>query len=252
MRAVKTLTGVLVLGLVLAGATQAQRIQVGKLFVGTTTKITPRTLPIDGYAPVKMLNSTSISMADGALPPQLRKLVLKFDRNGRIATRGLGVCAPARLRDATPLQARRRCARAVVGKGEGLAVTEAGTKIASALTLFNGPRRHGNPVVIAHGYDGDLSPTSVVVPMEIHKLRKGPFGFRVAAEIPPIADGLGSVRLIKMTVGRTWRRNGRKFSFLSARCMGGTLQTRGSLSFADGSFMPGWIIQGCRTRRRGR
>lgn len=252
MREGKIFAGVLLALLALVGTTEAQRLQVGKLVIRTTTRISPRALPENVDAPVTMLNSTGISMTDGSAPPQLRKLVLKFDRHGHVETRGLAVCTVAELEGTTTAEARQRCAGAIVGKGMGRAAIESeGQKpipISSPLTLFNGPRTHGNPTVIAHGYETIPAPAAVIVPMEIEKVRNGAFGFRVVAEIPPIAEGRGSVLLAKMTVGRTWKRGGRTFSFVSARCRAGRLQTRGSLSFADGSFIPGAIIQGCRAQ----
>jgi hypothetical protein len=249
MRQAKIATAALAAALIMAGAASAQQQQIGDLLIGITARVTPTELPARGSAPVKILDSTRISTESGDIPAQLQHIILKFDRHGRLDTRGLATCTVARLAGTTPAQARRRCHGSIVGKGKGSAAVAIPGRppatISSALTLFNGPRNHGANTVIAHGYETIPTPAAVIVPIEIERLHRGAFGFKVTVDLPPIAGGAGSVLLAKLTIGRTWMLHGKRHSYVSAACVGGQLRTHGSFFFSGGTFFPGTIIQTC-------
>ena len=63
---------------------------------------------------------------------------------------------PGQLEATTVEQARAKCGGAIVGKGSGSAIVkfpeQAPIPATSPITIFNGPKKHGNPTVLAHAY----------------------------------------------------------------------------------------------------
>ena len=85
--------------------------------------------------------------------PRLEQVVLDFDRDGRLSTKGLATCAPASIERLGVAAARQRCGKAIVGKGQvGALVLVEGRwlRVTGELTLFNGPRVSGQATVVAH------------------------------------------------------------------------------------------------------
>jgi hypothetical protein len=160
----------------------------------------------------------------------------------------LSVCDPSRLEGATTGEARRRCKAAIVGRGRiGAEVALAGfgrVELRTPLTLFNGPRRDGDPTIVLHAQAPfPVSETYViVVPIE---RRQGRYGYRAEFDVPPIAGGAGSLTHIDGKIGRTYRAGGQDRSYVSARCSDYILQTQGYFSFADGTVIYGSAFKSC-------
>jgi hypothetical protein len=236
-------------GLVAAGVAQALKIEIGNTVVSATATIQPRALPAKGNAPVSVASVTRIGTTDGSTPPTLKELVFQFDGHGAVDTKGLPVCTLAKLTETTPQEARKRCAGAIVGEGTGKAVVtlpgKAPQRISSPLTLFNAPPQGGRPALIAHAYETLPTPKAVLVPFTIEKVHNGRYGFEVKIPVPPIAEGFGAATLAEATIGKTWKRGGKKVGYVSAHCSGGRLQVHGTISFTDGSFFPGTLTSPC-------
>jgi hypothetical protein len=247
-----TLAAVAALAL-LAGGAYAVTTEIGNMAVSVTADITPRELPASGGAPVEIESVTRIRTRDGSAPEPLTEIVFVLDKHGFVETKGLPVCAPSKIAKATPEQARKRCAGAIVGKGVGKADVRlpgrAPSEISSPLTLFNAPPVGGKPGLIAHAYETLPAPRAVVVPFTIERIKRGRYGYRAAIELPPIAEGYGSATLAQATVGKTWKRGGKIVGYLNGRCAGGRLQVYGTLSFADGSIFPGTLVSPCHEPR---
>jgi hypothetical protein len=86
---------------------------------------------------------------------------------------------------------------------------------------------------------------TLLVPIAIEKVSKGRYGYRVQVEIPEIAAGYGAATLAEATVGRTWKRGGKKVGYLNAHCSGGRLQVHGDISFENGDFFPATLTSAC-------
>ena len=243
------LAGVLVL--VASGVAVAERVQAGNLIVNVDGGFTPTTLPKHSFAPITLRASADISTADGSVPPPLTKVVIDFDRNGLVQTKGLPICRPAQLENTTAPQARKVCKNAIVGTGTSDALIafpdQAPLPASSPLTIFNGPRMGGNPSVIVHAYLTIPAPTTFVIPSPITKTG-GPYRYHVVSNIPPIAGGYGSVTHFDFKVRKTWTRGGKRVSYASARCANGRLQAQGSFTFADGTTMSGHVFRPCHSR----
>jgi hypothetical protein len=240
----------LVVGIVLlAGSAGAATVRVGTLVLHADGGFEPHALPKRTYAPIHFQGYGEIKTTDGSIPPALEHIKLDFDRDGHLTTAGLAVCRPSQLEGATTEEARHRCTAAVVGTGRiGAAVGLAGLvrlDLRAPLTLFNGPRRDGNPTVILHAQAPFPVTETYVVTIPIER-RSGIYGYRAEFDVPSIAAGLGSLTDISVKVGRLYRFHGTQRSYVSARCSDYILQTQGYFSFADGNVIYGSVFKSCR------
>lgn len=239
--------------LVSVGAAQAIVLRAGKIIITANGGFTPTTLPKRENAPIKLHGFAKFETTDGTRPSPLKKLVIEFDKHGAVETRGLQKCTVRKLVATTTPRARKQCPEAIVGTGFGTAVVELPEqrpiKASSALTLFNGPEKHGNPTVIGHAHLDYPAPTTYTVPIEIEKIRKGRYGFRTVANFPKIANDYGSPTYGRLRIGREWKYKGKRLSFANAHCADGRLQAKGSVTFKDGSFAQGTFFRPCKVRK---
>ncbi len=228
-------------------------LQAGNIIIDGEGGFTPTALPKNVDAPITIFGSGRISTAEkGTFPPVLKNIEFEFDKHGSVQTIGLPTCTPARLQATTVSQARKLCPGAIVGKGFGKAVVnfpeQAPIPVSSPFTLFNGPRKGGDPTILVHAYLTVPAPTTFVVPVRIETIHNGRYGYRVNAEIPKIAGGSGIPLSGSVRVGRKWTYKGKKHSFLNARCPDGRLQAVGQFSFKDGTRMKGTFLSPCQTK----
>ncbi|HEX8752981.1 MAG TPA: hypothetical protein VF731_06140 [Solirubrobacterales bacterium] len=249
----RVLCGTAAAMLLLCATAYAIRAQVGNTWVSATASLEPRELPPRRDAPVSLKTVTRIGTTDGSTPPVLQKLVFEVDKNGSVDARGIPVCTMAKLADTTPSEARKRCARSLVGTGTGKAVVDLPgsppMRISSPLSFFNGPKIGGQPSLIAHAYETVPSPKTLLVPIAIERVHGGRYGYRAEVELPPIAEGYGAPTLAEATVGATRKRGGRTVGYLNAHCSGGRLQVQGTLSFSNGDHFPTTLTSPCHSRR---
>jgi hypothetical protein len=236
--------------LVLAGSALALRLQVGNIIVTTDGGFSPTTLPKHEFAPIKLHGYGKIETGDGSVPPVLEQIIIWFDKHGEVETRGLPVCTPGKLAATTTPQARKLCPGAIVGTGFGKAVVnfpeQAPIPASSPITLFNGPKKHGNPTVLAHAHLTVPGPTTFVVPIEIQRVHDGRYGFKTVAQIPKIAGGAGTPIYGRLSIGRTWKYKGKTLSYANASCPDGRLQAKGQFRFKDGTFLQGTLFRPCK------
>jgi hypothetical protein len=144
------------------------------------------------------------------------------------------------------------CPGAIIGKGKGSALVtfpeQAPFKVSSPITVFNGPRKGGNPTVLAHAYTTVPVPTTFIVPVVIEKIHKGVYGYRTEARIPRIANGYGIPIAGSLTIGKRWTFKGTRHSYVNARCETGRLQARGLFTFKDGIVLRGTFFKPCQVR----
>lgn len=241
------------LALVCAAGAAAIVLRLPPLVVKTEGGFAPTTLPKHRFAPIKLHGYGKISTEDGSTPPALEEIVLWFDKHGEVDTRGLPVCTVAKLRATDTRQARRNCRGAIVGEGFGKAIVyfpeSRPIPASSPITIFNGPRKHGNPTVIAHAYLTVPAPATYIVPIEIQKVHAGRYGFKTVAKIPEIASGSGVPVYGRLKIGREWTFKGKRLSFANASCPDGRLQAKGQFRFRDGTFLQGSVLKKCRGRK---
>lgn len=242
-----------VIGL-LVGAAGAGAIilRAGDLIIHAHGGLSPTTLPKHRNAPISLHGGGRLSTVSGDLPPILQTISIEYDRHGAVDTTGLPQCTAGKLQATTVPAARRACPGAIVGRGEGKAIVAFAEQkpfiVSSPLTIFNGPRVHGDPTVIAHAFTTVPVPTTFIVPIVIERIHKGVYGYRTKARIPRIAGGYGIPLAGHLTIGRKWTFKGRRHSYLNARCETGHLQARGEFTFNDGTFLTGTFLRACKAR----
>lgn len=241
---------VALLGVTTAGAT---RVVAGNLVIDFAFGSKPEALPRDHDAPIEFWGSSTIRTKSGESPPPVEHLVVEFDKYGHLETRGLPKCTKAKLVATTPAQARRLCPGAIVGTGFGKAVVnfpeQAPIHAGSPVTFFNGPVIKGDPSVIVHAHLDVPAPTTYLVPIRIETINKGVYGFRVEADIPPIAGGYGSPIDFRFEAGRHWTYKGLELSYIYARCpRDRLLRARIEARFGDDSVLFGTFLNPCKIR----
>lgn len=243
--------GALICCALFASVSSAALVRIGDLVLTADGGFTPLRLPRDHFAPIDFKGHADLRTVDGAVPAPLQKLVLDFDRDGRLSVAGLPSCDPARLVEATPEEARERCRGAIVGNGHvNVEIAREGAPplpASSPITLFNGPRLNGSPTVILHARTTEPATQTFVIEIPIEK-RPGQYRYRATIEIPPILGGRGSIVHLDATVGRRYRYRGRQRSYVSARCRDGVFRTRGRFTFGDGTIIDGSVEKGCQAR----
>ncbi len=239
--------------LLLAATAYALELRAADIVIQADGGFSPKALPRHEDAPITLHGGGSISTVSGALPPILRTLTIEFDRHGSVQTEGLPVCTKGKLVATTTAQARRNCAGAIVGEGEGKAIVafpeQSPLPVSSPITLFNGPKVHGEDTVLAHAYLNVPAPTTYIVPVVIERIHAGIYGYRTKATIPPIAGGAGVPVSGHLRIGRRWTFRGVHHSYVNARCETGRLQARGEFTFTDGTFLSGTFFRPCQVRR---
>lgn len=242
---------VLAVGLSLAIGATASGIEacIGPLCVSSTVDVQPRELPADGNAPVTLKSTTRIKVKDGSTPPTLDTIGFLIDKHGSVNSKAFPVCPRAKLEGATPSQARKRCAGALVGKGSGKALVtmpgQAPFQISSPVSFFNAAPTGGKPTLIAHAYETVPAPQALLVPIVIERVAKGRYGYQVRVQMPEVAGGFGAPTLAEASVGATRKKGGKKIGYISAQCSGGRLQVEGKLTFTNGDSFPTTLTSPC-------
>jgi hypothetical protein len=248
----KIASGAALAVLLLAGTASAIRIQAGDLVVIGDGGFSPKALPKHENAPITLHGGGRIETISGDFPPILETLTFEFDKHGAVDTTGLPVCTAGKLQATDVAAARRACPGAIVGEGTGKAVVlfaeQKPIYVSSPITLFNGPKAHGDDTVLAHAYTTVPVATTFIVPVVIERIHKGVYGYRTEAKIPKIAGGAGHPLSGSLKIGRKWTYRGKRHSYLNARCETGHLQARGEFSFKDGTVLKGTFFRPCRVR----
>ena len=240
------------------GVARGELSQSGDLRVGFDGSFTPHALPRDHLAPIRVHLGGSIRTVDGSRPPQLRRMVVEINREGRLFTRGLPACSAGLLQATTTQAALEACRGALVGRGSfvanvdfpGLATFPAHGEMLS----FNG-RAHGRPALLMHFYVSTPVQATLVIPFKISHRTKGEFGTVLTARIPILAGDQGYITDIGLTIGRQFRFGGSPRSLISASCAapagfnGAVFEfAKGSFYFANGQKLSTSLTRDCRVR----
>jgi hypothetical protein len=221
------------------GVARGELNQSGDLRVGFDGSFAPQTLPRDRLAPIRVHLTGSIRTVDGSRPPQLRRMVVEINREGRLFTRGLPACPAGALQATTTQVARERCRPALVGRGSFVANVDfpglATFPAHGEMLAFNG-RSDGRSALLMHFYVSAPVQATLVIPFKIGHRAKGQFGTVLSARIPVLAGDQGYITDIGLTIGRRFRFAGSSRSLISAACAAPAGFRRASFQFAKGSF----------------
>jgi hypothetical protein len=211
----------------------------GNICVTDDGGISPQKLPRHRKAPVTARLNGEIETRDGSHPPALKTLDLEIDKTIALDAVGLPTCKSAQLQARGTAAAKATCGSAIVGTGEAeVAVAFPEQKPFSSkgpVLLFNGGVKGRTTTLLLHAYVNVPAPTAIVTKATVTRIDRGRFGLQIAAKIPKIAGGAGSVTMFELRVGRKYTHKGRKKSFLTASCPTGTWITKGNATFSDGT-----------------
>jgi hypothetical protein len=246
------------LGLLAAGLAQAELSQSGNVRITFDGDFSPRALPRDHPAPISIQVEGAIATTDGSHPPPVRRIEIALNSNGNISTVGLPACTGPLLQSTSSETALSRCRQALVGKGSFAAdvqfpTTEPVAATGRLLAFFG--HKGGRPALFLHLYATAPVQATFVLPLTISHPKSGKFGTILAAKIPTLAGGLGSVTKIDMTVNRRYTYRGQRRSFLSASCAApaefpGAIFSlaKGTFYFADGKRIETVLTRNCSVR----
>lgn len=242
-----------------AALARAEVTQKGTLRVAVAGKLSPKTLPRRGVAPIAVSVGGRFTTTDGSLPPQLRTLRIELNRHGRLDTRGLPVCRIQQIHPASSARALRACRDSLVGQGHfSVDVVLSGQEpypTRGRLLVFNSVRK-GRPALLGQIHSTRPFSTSFVVPFAIRKTKRGRYGTAVTASLPRALGDWGHVTGIEMKLSRRYAYRGNRHSFISAGCPApkgfpGAIFSlaRTTFGFAGGKKMTSSLTRNCRVRR---
>jgi hypothetical protein len=230
--------------------------QQGGVRVAFHGKLTPRSLPRSGTAPVRVAVGARITPLAGATPPPLRQITIEINRYGRLERRGLPACSYRELQPTTTADALRVCGDALVGRGHFssnvLVPEEAPFPAAAELDAFNGTYR-GRPAILAHIYGTSPGPISYTIPFSISSSH-GDYGLKLTAPMPDVGSEWGYVTGLSLNLGRSFRAGGERRAYLAAKCPAPAGVSVGTFNFARASFDFGattvrsTLVRSCRAK----
>jgi hypothetical protein len=203
-----------------AALAAAETVRQGTLQVAFAGSLSPKSLPRAGAAPISVSVGGHVSTTNGASPPQLRRITIEINRNGKLDYRGLPTCTLDQIQPSSNKGALASCRRSLVGEGSFSAEVklpqQAPFPSEGKVLAFNGSD-HGHPVIFAHVYGTEPVPTSYTLTMEI-KPTPGTFGTKLTISLPEVTSDVGFVTGIEMTLKRSFTYRGKRHSYLSAAC----------------------------------
>lgn len=243
--------------LFLAGLAEAEVTQKGNLRITVEGKLTPRALPREGTAPVKVAVGAKISSANRQNPRQLSRIEIAINRNGHFEPKGLSACQLREIQPSTTADALAACRSSLVGEGHFSANVvfsqQAPFPSQGKVYAFNSVL-HGRPAILAHVYGTEPVPTSFTLPFEL-KPSKGTFGTVLTASLPQVTGNSSYITGLSLNLGRSFSSHGVKRSYLSAGCpapkgfQGAVFPlAKTTFSFAGGQALSSTLTRSCRVR----
>lgn len=222
MRPAKLLLAVTALVLLVGVPAWGVSNQDGDLLASFDARLDPSTLPRNAPAPIAVGVAGDLRSASGQLDslPQLRRIVVGINREGQLEDEGLAVCRARRIQPSTPRRARRVCGEAEVGRGHVTVRVHLGSQppftVNAKLIAFNGPRRDGNRLILAHAFAPD-PPGSFLLTFEVSH-RPGRFGTVLTTVLPKQTRPWAYLTHFDLTLHRTYTHRGERRSYASASC----------------------------------
>jgi hypothetical protein len=202
-------------------ASTSEVVQRGNLRVALDANLAPHKLPRERDVPVHFSVSAGVSSADGSIPPQLRAITVKINRNGSVDPSALPVCKMDDVQPSTTQGALAACRDSMVGEGRLLAKVllsqQSPFPSSGRIVAFNGTWK-GKPAILAHVYGTKPVPTSFTMPFVISTLGKGTYGTQLHAALPHFSSKWGYITGISLNLGYTSRSHGKTRSYISAAC----------------------------------
>jgi len=240
-----------------AGASASAVVQRHGVRVSFDGKLKPHALPRHGMAPVGIVVDAKIGATGGEEPPQLRRIAIEINRNGRFSSKGLPVCRLREIQPSTTAGALAACRRSLVGEGHFSAdvkLPEQSPFPSEGKVLAFSGRLRGKPAILAHIYGTQPAPTSTVLPFVLAGSH-GTYGTVLRASLPQATGSWGYVTGLRIGLRRRFSYRGKSRSFLSAGCpapagfpSAAFPLARTRFSFAGGLSLVSVLNRTCRAR----
>jgi hypothetical protein len=194
----------------------------GDLVATFDASLQPKALPRSRSVPVSVRVAGNVRSESGNLlaVPQLQKISVAINNQGRLFDRGLPSCAAEAIQPATPAKALAECSSALVGSGHvGVLVRlpdQPPYMVHARLLAFNGPRSNGRRVILAQAYSS-VPPGAFILKFHL-RTRPGSFGTVLSTSLPPTTRKWAYLTHFDMTLHRTYVFGGRRRSYVSAAC----------------------------------
>ncbi len=204
----------------LAGAEQSGRPGV---LVSLDGSFTPNHLSRDRFSPVSISLQGAVHGTEGQLPPPIGRIDIDFGSNASLTTVGLPGCRRSQLVASDLPHAMEACGPALVGKGRVTAILEfpggEPHEVLAHLLAFNGHSKEPDAVVwaLVSPYKPALA-TSFVLPFYLQGIPSGTFGHRIRAPVFHNPTTFWRLSRFNVTLGRRYRFEGERRSYLDARC----------------------------------
>jgi hypothetical protein len=222
VRAAKLLIAVVALLLCMGIPARAEHNGVGELLVTFNSGLNPTRLPRETPVPVavRVAGDVQVTGGDPEQLPQLRRIKVAINRQGRLFDRGLPICNVKQIQPATEASARRICGSAIVGSGhvtlQARLSPQPAFTVSAKLLAFNGPRKNGHKLILAQAY-GLKPPGAFVLTFRVSH-RGGLFGTVMSTALPPATRGWAYLTHFDMTLHRSYAYRGQRHSYVSAAC----------------------------------
>jgi hypothetical protein len=218
--------------------------------------LTPHVLPRTHPAPVALHMAGELHAIGGREPPQLQRLTVEINREGRLSTAGLPLCPLHSIKASTTKQALAACRSALIGAGRFTAhiliPDEAPFPAHGKVLAFNSTL-HGRPVILAHIYGTKPVSTSRVLVLSIQRSHSGTFGTTLSVQLPKIAVNWGYATGFRLTLHRSYLYRGVPRSLISASCpaprgftSASFLAAKGTYYLADGRRLTRFLYGVCK------
>lgn len=200
----------------------------------------PKKLSKSEWTPGSLKVTTTLrnSATPNQVPVPTVHVVIDFDKNARIFTKGIPTCDPAKLQNVSTEIALRECGKAKIGSGKATALIPIGPQVFTAeqtVTAFNGTPKGGKPVLLLHSYGTKPSVTTLVLVGTVTNYNKEGYGPRLDLEVPKIAGGTGALTDFTVTINKKYRYKGKPATYIAAKCpKSKKLKVRSTFTFLDG------------------
>ena len=238
-------------GAIYGGVALAESVTIGNATFTVDGGFKPTTLPKKELAPIELTAEGKVTTDDGTTPPVVDTVTVDFDKNGTVDTKGIPQCDPRKLENTTTAQAKRKCAKSLVGTGTTRAIVDFDDQdpfdAIGPLLIFNGKKKGKNPTVVFHVLASVPLPTTFVVQAVISKSPKPGFGKRVFIKIPPVAGGNGTLVSFDAKINKR-PASGSKH-YLLARCANGRFLADSEIKLRDGPTLSIGITRPCKSKK---